>query len=637
MTIIATLMRALLAAGALAAVPWTAQAESCPANPAQGADYSYRDLSGCNFSSANLDGANFRNATLLGALFKRASLVGANFSGARFGRSTEANPQTTSFTEADLTKANFTDAILADVEMQHAKLTCTNFNKTNLISAKFGPRLSLDDQNCKTSFQNATMNCEFIAQWKFLTLSNANLRACKDDLAGVDFKGAVMNGVDLSGINLSHASFTNASLRSAKFTESDLSHVNLDGAQLNGAQLTGARLSHASMQGANLQEADGYPAANLTRALMNSVNLAGAPMSNVVMAGVWFYGEGASLAGATMQNVNLSGAILWKVSLASAKLQGAVLDGAILVEASLKGANLSHADKVRATSLYKASLQNADLSGANLTGASLANAAVATDTGVPLFSVESDTAALVEDLAAARYTAELAKLFASHGYPLFACDNPQMHVIKTDLAWEVTTQSPVGKSPSLYSRFDLAATSSGVEVSGHTSKSGNTPLFTVHGNFESDLNAGQFPRAVLDGFAANGYPLPSCSNPSITVKDETEGKQWRISVRLTTLSQTGAGYTGFTVIQTKGEAPLKVSGSEITVVQIDEEGQLSNKPFTFTTTKFNSAIFSDDTTMPNNHTYKTNKDHNLTWEQMVTAPEPPPPPSCVPSISTWCD
>lgn len=657
MSIITTLMRAVLAASALAAVPWTAQAQSCPANPTAGADYSNRDLSGCNFSTMNLGAAKFSSSTLLGATFKGASLDGANFSGAKFGRWTAGNGQTTSFTEADLTKADFTGTFLAEVEMQFAKLKCTTFKQTVLSSAKFGPRLRLDDDDaCRTSFRNATMNCEFIAQWKSLDLSNANLQACWDKLAGVDFGHAVMNGVQLSGINLagtrwqsaelngamfmksdlSDADFTGAFLKAALFNQSDLSRVKFDGATLSGAQLIGATLSRASMHGAILQEADGYRAANLTGAFMPSVNLTGAVLSNAVMAGVQFYGQDASLAGATMQNVSLSGANLSGVSLASAQLQGAVFDGAVLVGASLKGANLGPADGVRVTSLNHANLQSADLSGANLTGASLANAAVATGSGVPLFSDGSDTANLVKDLDASRYTAELAKLFASHGYPLFVCNDPQMLVISPDLAWEVTTSTPVGTSPSLYSRFDVTATSSGVKVSGRTSTGPGATLFTVRGDFASDLNARQFPRAVLDGFADNGYKLPPCENPSITVSAKTPPK-WDVSEALTTLSQTGAGYTGFSVFQTTDQSALNVFGSVITVVQVDEKGLLSNRPITVTPTIFDSANFSNDTVMPNNQTYKTNKDKNLTLAQMMIAPNPPAPPACVPSPLTWCD
>lgn len=655
MTIALTLMRAAFAAAFLAAVPWAAQAQSCPASPSPGADYSNKDLSGCNFANLTLDGAKFNNAKLLGTSFKGASLKGVNFGTAEFGRWTTG--QTTTFTEADLTNADFTGTVLATVELQFAKLNCTKFNQTVLSSANYGPRLTLNDAaGCRTSFKNATMNCEFIAQWKSLDLSNANVQTCWDKLAGVDFSNAIMPGVQLSGINLAGTRWNNASLDNAMFMKSDLSdsdfsgaslklalfngselsRAKFDNAKLNGAMLVGARLPQASMTGAVLQNSDGFPAANLSGAFMPSVNLAGALLSNVIMAGAQFYGEGASLAGASMQNADLSGANLSGVSLATALLQGATLDNAILVGASLKGANLGPADNARVASLNRANLQSVDLSGATLTKTSLANAAAATGSGVPLFTDASDTANLVKDLNAQQYTAELANLFGSHGYPLFACNDPQMVVVSPDQTWEVTTSTPVGKSPSLYSRFDISAATTGVKVYGRPATGPSTLLFSLTGDFASALNAHQFPRAVLDGFAKNGYALPPCGNPSIAVGVSTP-PHWGVSESLTSLWQTGAGYTGFNVFQTADQSALNVFGSVITVVQVDDKGFLSNQPITLTPTLFNSAVFSDYTVMPNNQTYKTNQDNHLTLDQMMIAPNPPAPPACVPSETTWCD
>jgi uncharacterized protein YjbI with pentapeptide repeats len=174
----------LLAAPAAATTP-------CPGATHSGTNYSGQDLQNRNFSNQSLVGANFTNAKLQGAVFSGATLTGADFSGAELGLSTSSG-RSTSFSRAELTNGCFYGASVATSDFQFANLPCTVFDNTDLSLAVFGPiiKAAPPSGSCRTSFQSAVLNCEFIPQWKDLEFTRANVQGCFERLRGVDFNDA---------------------------------------------------------------------------------------------------------------------------------------------------------------------------------------------------------------------------------------------------------------------------------------------------------------------------------------------------------------------------------------------------------------------------------------------------------------
>ena len=229
---------------------------------------------------------------MTGVVFIRTNLSGADFSGATFADS--GNPSLpTDFTFANLSNAKFVGAKFnGTTYFTYATLTCADFSSpvsgsTNLNNgnAIFGDApLDIDTQQCRPKFRGTTMNCEFVAQWNLLDMSNANIGACTDQLQTVrgkahDFSGGifanvVFDNLDLSGSKwngavLDYASFQGATLdnatglngtpnalsklSAAKFNNASVQNVDLSYAQLYGAQFTNANLSNSSFAGSFLQ------------------------------------------------------------------------------------------------------------------------------------------------------------------------------------------------------------------------------------------------------------------------------------------------------------------------------------------------------------------------------------------------
>lgn len=622
-------------------------------------DYSGKDLTNANFSNQDLANANFTNAVLNGASFKGANLKGADFTGARLGISADKQRRA-SFTQADVSGACFLGAAINEAEFEFANVSCSVFAATNISNSTFGPLIKAADPGgqCRTSFAGTTMNCEFIPQWKDLDLTNARVQNCYDKLKGRDFSRGWMRQVIFSGLDLEDTVWTGADLREAFFLSANLKNAVFDGAnlrqaqlsqaraagskfrnqaQLSGAFLSGIELTGADMSGAVLAAADNLQPADLTFAYMPNAVLTDAQMTGVNLSHADFYGANGKADKATMQQINLTDANLGSVNLAQGQLVGARLDGANLVNANLAGANLQTTSTLIPASLVKASLQGADLTQTKLQGANLSNAAVALQDGVPLFGLDDG---LAQDLDKRWLTAELANGFLSQGYVLLSCENPSIKPITPAASWELWLNNPVGgDGKTKYKRFLLEKDQKGIAVSGITAAAGSgAPLFTVTGDFGNDLDAQLLPRALIQAFKDNDYVLPPCSNPVISVQQANS--KWGIAVTLNSISSVvlGIGYTGYTLLKETQTNPseIRVFGSQITVVRPDDKGVLTLVPIPVQPTKIAKDSFDDNTTMPNQKSYGANKRENASWEAIMTAATPPPPPLCIPSPYQWC-
>ncbi len=424
------------------AAPASGAASACPPSlVANGYDYHGLTLALCSFSGMDLTNANFNGATLTGVIFIRTTLTGADFSGAMFVDSGNA-ALPTDFSFANLTNAKFIGAKFnGPTYLTYATLTCADFSQTDINNgnAIFGdsPLNIGTTQGCRTKFQQTTMNCEFVAQWKELDLTGANIAACAEQLQtvqgqpGHDFSGGIYSNVvfdnlDLTaskwtGAVLEHASFQGATLDNATglsgttatpsrlsavmFNKASVQNVDLSNAQLYGAQCTNANLTNSSLAGSFLSANTGATppietAAVFDGAHLKNVNLADAKLQGASFQFASFYGsfgggapsfpcktncaqpgftcDCATASGADLTGTNFSNAYLFGVDFtgSTTTINGTQFGSAILTGASFAGAKFQVSGGA-APDFTKALLEGALFdSTANLVNTSLLNAFV---------------------------------------------------------------------------------------------------------------------------------------------------------------------------------------------------------------------------------------------------------------------
>ena len=447
---LATLVLALTAT--VAGAPGSAQAPTagaCPASLVAGAhDYHGLALTRCSFTGLDLSNANFQGATLTAVVFIKTDLTGARFDNAVFADSGSATfPNDFSF--ANLSGAVFAGARFdGPTYLTYANLACADFSNTHLDTgnAIFGdqPLNIATNQNCRTKFHNATMNCEFVAQWDQLDLTNASIAACvgalqsgpggrpAHDFSGGIYSGVIFDGLDLTGSKwtgavLERASFQGATLDNAtglagasptqmsrlggaKFNNASIQNVDMSHAQLYGAQFTNANLSNSSLAGSSLQANTAATppiegAAVFDGAHLQDVNLANADLQGASFLFTAFYGtfggvspqipchtscraKGftcacATASGANLTGANFSNAYLYGVDFTGTTtvINGTQFGSAILVGASFAGVRFQF-NGGAAPSFTKAALQGTTFdSTANLANAVFLDAFV--DLGTP--------------------------------------------------------------------------------------------------------------------------------------------------------------------------------------------------------------------------------------------------------------
>lgn len=198
-------------------------------------------------------------------------------------------------------------------------------------------------------------------------------------LSGLDLSEADLRRANLQGANLSYVTLTRANLQGANLQEAKLGNADLRGAMLREADLSNAQITNFCELGQNEFEmglpdcvmlnlaktlgedlcTDDYGLAALTdpNSFIGDICQLEEGYSGLLAQGFGFSGflsailqrvelMGADLQGANLSNVNLSNADLRYAQLADANFSGANLDYALLFSANVEGAQ--NADLSRA-------------------------------------------------------------------------------------------------------------------------------------------------------------------------------------------------------------------------------------------------------------------------------------------------
>jgi uncharacterized protein YjbI with pentapeptide repeats len=379
---------------------------TCPARP-PGKDFHDQKITGANFAYQDLTNANFSNAILIAPFFGHANLTGANFQDAVI-----VNDNTNPTLVADFSFANLRNTCFIRAQfngptyLTNTSLSCTDFSETDLSNgnAIFGASpLNIDRTrtDCGVAFRASVMDCEFLADWRFLDLSGANVKACANQLTPFDFSGARLAAVDLTGANLDGMKFVRADL-----SQAILDHASLRGADLSYATLLGAHLNQANLANATLYHAflsndtgGGISnAASVRQAHLKNANLSYAQLSGVDLTYANLYGDNpagtsicktalspsqcsgsgtnnyegftcgcASAHGAIMTQTKFSSAYVYGVDYTAARGQGVNFSQAVLTGANFNGASISTDPQSGAPStFFRAFLQGTSLDGAQI-------------------------------------------------------------------------------------------------------------------------------------------------------------------------------------------------------------------------------------------------------------------------------
>jgi uncharacterized protein YjbI with pentapeptide repeats len=187
------------------------------------------------------------------------------------------------------------------------------------------------------------------------------------DLAGLDFKAAILTKSNLYGVDLTSANLKGADLAGAKLDRAIVIHADFSAANLQDASIV--MLSVFSNDMINHAEAPKFTGANLRgariAARMDGADFRGADLSNARIGPFERTSEAGMAPSSKMLAMNLSGATLngmdmREVDCTFCRFTGAKLAGARFIHVDLSRADFSGAD-----------LTDADLSGSNLEGANL--------------------------------------------------------------------------------------------------------------------------------------------------------------------------------------------------------------------------------------------------------------------------
>lgn len=187
------------------------------------------------------------------------------------------------------------------------------------------------------------------------------------DLAGLDFKAAILAKANLYGADLSSANLKGTDLSGAKLDRAIVAKADFTGANMEGASVL--RPSIYTSLDFNPAETPKFVNANLKGATLiarldgadfSGANLEGATIGPLNAQDDTLVTRSSRMIAPNFTGANLSAAIFRFVDFSYGRFAGANLAGASLKDANLEQADLSGAD-----------LTGADLSGSNLDGAKL--------------------------------------------------------------------------------------------------------------------------------------------------------------------------------------------------------------------------------------------------------------------------
>jgi uncharacterized protein YjbI with pentapeptide repeats len=189
------------------------------------------------------------------------------------------------------------------------------------------------------------------------------------DLAGLDFKAAILTKANLYGVDLTLSNLKGTDLAGAKLDRSIMMQADFSGANLEGATIMApsvfstAMIDHADapkFTGANLRGA--RIAARLDGADFRNADLTNArigPNDHTTEAGM---APASKMLSVNFSGATMAGTDIREVDMTFGRFAGANLTGAKLIHVDLSRADFTGAD------LTGADLTGSDLEGANLTG-----------------------------------------------------------------------------------------------------------------------------------------------------------------------------------------------------------------------------------------------------------------------------
>lgn len=601
-----------------------------------GSDVSYAD-----FSAATLDNtSNFDGCTAEGTTFDQATLTKWVANGLTFDKC--------SFTGANFTRASLTSSVLKGCVLNQAIFASAILQMTDFTDAVM--------VGCH--FPGALLNA---AVFKGATLTNSDFSLAKAPMDNVDFTDAILIGVNLAvienhgqpseevigtdftrcklstnthfmnakldectftGLDLSEMVFTRASMQKTKLDRAKLDGVQMPFADLSFASITGgvsmigANLSNAILQGAQLPGAQLGAKVTLTILppsdaslldkktvppdMKTGLKLSGAAkVSSVVQAGQsWIVQDTPN-----EYQVNNNGFQLL-VQQTTSSSNAAVLTNAYMSNTNLKQANL-YAVEMSGVHWYgaDANAQSADLSLANLSNANLRGMVFKQ---ASMQGIQLDYANLIgtqfngADLSPSAGMKPTSFAFASLQSTVFSS-------LVGSLAYANLTNAafclPDGRGGSL-----------------------GVPLFTISTALAPASRAPAISTDLRNAFYDAGYPLVSVA----TITAAPPGDAWTIG-NIDQNDATQVGYGNFLLclvkppnnlnyIQVYGVTPLLVQ-------EVNALGQLQQARVAFGYTAASREQMNDDTTCPSGMKLKYLSKY-LTFEELMTAAQPPKPPKC---------
>ncbi len=607
-----------------------------------GADFSKCDLNGVDFSGATLTNATFTGATmkgtiLVGAVLSNATLSGVDLSSAVFSAGTVlkgtqligACLDGANLTSIDLTGANLTSASLLNTNFTSATLFSTNFSKTDVTTCIFSnpSAFARDATIPATSFEQATLNLSTIAlDWSYLDLTGATIvgLTSSTDLTALNARHLVFKNLDLGDMVACKAVFDNADLSGATLTGIDLTDASLVATTLYGALLANATLTRADFTSAQLgakqtlftlpsSVATSLDTGTLSASVLQAFTAAGVPLSANALLTVRIPGQDWLLKddqNSALYNLVAQGNAITvygynKTTDAAAVLTHAYMPDAVFTDANLYACHLSNVQWYGSSAKGdNADFESVDFSGANLS----ANTAGGMNLKqARMFGASFSNAILVNaDLSGASLGA--------------SAQNQTVSFAGASLQGTNLAQAKLDGAD-----FTNAAVSVDAGV----------PLFSLNnlaGAFFTDLDNETLSTDLTTAFQNAGYTLLAGS----TVIAVTTGTAWRIENGGETApdSSVGSAYATFELSKTQSGG-LQIYGSSLWITSIGNDGHLSTLQVPFAATGLTEAEMTPVKDFPNGQPPSAYPDR-FTWEQMMTAKNPPSPPACVPSPFNWC-
>ncbi len=578
------------------------------------------------FDGASLRGANFspdeqQRTVLRGVSFNGATMDGdTDFSLADLGPVNPHDATTASqfksaimngvgFSGADLTAAQFTGT----VELHNADLASATLKGADLTGAQLGALVELFrvPQTSTIDYDNfiAALQAESVGGVSAIFAKYGHPIASGQTSVTIDVATRAWTVTDSS---------TQTLYTVLNWTSSDNSTFLIVSTQTEAAALTAAYMPGATLVDANLY--------------------------GISATDVQLYGTEVRLDGAILDNSKLTSANLGGSSLIVDSLYGVDLSNANLINSKLAGAALTDA-----VTLSGASVQGTDFTGTHMNGWNLANAAVAVDVtptvkGVYLFALEPtdpDTATALTELKSAvdqvnltpdgneekiqeyitdlnnGYISDLLLAFEQYGITF----SPQATIERTDdpNAWQFGDPPPSGKVYTVWHGFDELGTE------GVLARPSLPVLQQVFQRYESVVGVLRWQASVTDP-AENQFQIDNDSENPFNLQ---------------------LGYATLFVTQ-EADRSLTFYGTTLRIEQLGGQDKLEIRIMTFDATILcrNSAngvqqchddgsgsFFGPNTICPNDRTLTQNQNSvpPVPWAQMLRAPSPPAPPTCVPS------